>query len=52
MNDFLSPQGMVVSNDVGEGRIKRLKNVLKEYIPSNLTQIQDSVIVTEVSKFC
>lgn len=39
--------GMVVSNDVTEGRIQRLKNVLKEYIPSNLTQIQDSVIVTE-----
>lgn len=39
--------GLVVSNDVTESRVRRLKNVLRQYVPSNLEQVQESLVVTQ-----
>ncbi|XP_045129756.1 5-methylcytosine rRNA methyltransferase NSUN4-like isoform X2 [Portunus trituberculatus] len=39
--------GMVVSNDASLGRVRRLNNVLRQYIPSCLSQIQGSIAVTQ-----
>ncbi|XP_063842599.1 5-methylcytosine rRNA methyltransferase NSUN4-like isoform X1 [Scylla paramamosain] len=39
--------GIVVSNDVSLGRVRRLNNVLRQYIPSCLSQIQESIVVTQ-----
>ncbi|KAG0718240.1 5-methylcytosine rRNA methyltransferase NSUN4 [Chionoecetes opilio] len=39
--------GLMVCNDLTDGRLRRLKSVLKQYIPSNCSQIQDSIVLTE-----
>lgn len=39
--------GLLVSNDVSEGRVKRIRNILKQYVPRGMSSVENMTVVTQ-----
>ncbi|XP_047490722.1 5-methylcytosine rRNA methyltransferase NSUN4-like [Penaeus chinensis] len=39
--------GLLVSNDVSESRVKRIRNILKQYVPRGMSTIENMTVVTQ-----
>lgn len=39
--------GLLVSNDVSWGRVKRIRNILKQYVPRGMSSIENMTVVTQ-----
>ncbi|XP_063585289.1 5-methylcytosine rRNA methyltransferase NSUN4-like [Penaeus indicus] len=39
--------GLLVSNDVSEGRVKRIRSILKQYVPRGMSSIENMTVVTQ-----
>ncbi|XP_042872301.1 5-methylcytosine rRNA methyltransferase NSUN4-like [Penaeus japonicus] len=39
--------GLLVSNDVSEGRVKRIRSILKQFVPKGMSTIENLTVVTQ-----